>query len=114
MLCICYYLFTSRFRCLATHMQQGPERCTTIVLAACVLHNLIRTKFPKLTNHLVDHEDPSTHEVIPGPWRDEVSLCCLNPMRGNNMTQTAKAQRQYLCEYFSSEAGSVTWQEDMI
>jgi len=34
--------------------------------------------------------------------------------RGNVATKSAKQQRLYLVEYFNSEAGSVSWQEDMI
>jgi hypothetical protein len=83
-------------------------------MAACVLHNFIRKKFPKMTNNLLDHEDPNSHDIIPGAWRQDVSLCSLTPMRGNNMTQMAKAQRDYLAQYFTSEAGRVSWQDTKI
>lgn len=84
-------------------------------MAACCLHNLLRTRKPGLSNHLVDREDPETHEVTPGAWRQEEQLMGLDNMRrGNNSTQAAKQQREALKEYFVSEAGSVPWQDRMV
>ena len=54
------------FRCLLSTMQQHPKRVETIVLAACVLHNLIRIRNPSRICHVADIEDPNTGLVTPG------------------------------------------------
>ena len=103
----------NRFRCLLTTMPQQPDRVTTIALSCCVLHNLLRLR--KLNTDLpVDNENPDTHELVPGIWRDNSEL---PDMAGNYRGYTnvqANSQRQYLVEYFNSEAGSVPWQLDVI
>ena len=64
---------------------------------------------------LVDQENPETHAIIPGAWRDNAQLDDMGDVaRGNVATKSAKQQGLYLVEYFNSEAGSVSWQEDMI
>jgi hypothetical protein len=111
----CFYVFFfNRFRVLLTTIQVTPERVQVIVLACCVLHNMLRTRAPNLTNNLVDREDPVTHAVIPGVWRNDEALLSLEVMKGNNATKAAKAQREYLLEYLNSPAGSVSWQDNMI
>ena len=95
-------------------MSQKPSNMESIVLGACALHNLMRTRYPRLTNHLVDHEDPDTYELVMGAWRDEASFQGLAAMRGNNSTRAAKGQRDYMRAYYNSEVGRVPWQENMI
>lgn len=95
-------------------MPQRPETVERIVLACCVLHNMLRTLNPRLTNHLVDYEDPATHQVQPGTWRDDEALTALQAMRGNTAARAAKGQRVYMRTYYNSAAGSVPWQDRMI
>lgn len=96
-------------------MYQHPENVDNIILGACTLHNLLRTRNPQHTNNFVDREDPLTHAIIPGAWRDEhATLTGLEVLHGNNATKVAKAQRDYLRQYFVSPAGSVPWQDNMI
>jgi hypothetical protein len=92
-------------------MEIRPERAELVVLAACSLHNLIRTRYPQLTNNLLDAEDPLTHHVNMGEWRQGPIMTELDALKGNNSTKAGKAYRQYLTQYFVSEAGSVPWQE---
>lgn len=104
-----------RFRCMLTTMAQKPANVDSIVLAACTLHNVMRTRYPGRHAHHFDREDPVTHDMIPGAWRDDdATLTALQGMRGNNATQGAKGQRDYLRAYYNSEAGSVPWQERMV
>ncbi|XP_063960239.1 putative nuclease HARBI1 [Lytechinus pictus] len=107
-------ILAHRFRCLLRTLYLTPDRVQSVVLACCVLHNLLRIRFPKLHNNLVDFEDPATHNIIPGIWRGDRELASLDVMRGNNTTKAAKAQRDYLRSYYTSPAGSVPWQEKMI
>ena len=89
-------------------------KATVIVQACCVLHNMLRTKMPTFTQQVMDSENPGSHEIIPGSWRTDRTLQNMECMKGNNMTKAGKAHRDYICEYVNSEAGSVSWQEDMI
>jgi len=110
-------VLAARFRCMLTTMGQKPKTVTSIVLAACCLHNFLinhrlATGVGRIT---VDQEDPDTHEVIPGNWREIGDLPDLGgEMRGNYGTRDARAQRSYLVDYVNSEAGSVPWQEERI
>lgn len=94
-------------------MQQTPHRVESIVLAAVTLHNLMRIRYPDIQINLLDKEDRD-HRVVPGAWREAVDLTCLQRLQGNNSTLAAKAQREFLCKYYNSTAGSVPWQDDMI
>ena len=83
-------------------------------MACCVLHNLLRSRYPRLTVSLVDTENPETHTVNPGAWRREPPLVNLEVARGNTATNAGKAARDYLRAYFMSDAGRVLWQDRMI
>lgn len=95
-------------------MPQEPRRVESIVLACCCLHNLMRNKYPALQNGILDQEDPVTHEVQPGAWRDQQPLEQLPHLRGRNASKEAKELRTYLVDYVNSPVGSVPWQKDRI
>lgn len=95
-------------------MAQNTKNVEAIVLAACVIHNILRTRFPTGTTKLADREDPETHDVIPGTWRDDDCLTGMELLRGNHSTRTAKALRDYQRQYYTSEVGRVSWQDAMI
>ena len=99
---------------MLTTMQQEPRRVETIVLAACVMHNLLITRCPNETTRFVDKEDQVTHNIIPGAWRDDDALVGLPTLTGNTSLKVAKVQRNYLLKYYNSEVGSVPWQDKMI
>ena len=108
-------LLANRFRCLLTTMPQTPDKVTSIVLACCCLHNLIRKRYPSPNDtRVMDQEAPDTHDVVPGSWREIGNMHDIGaPARGNFSTRIAKEHRQYLVNYFNS-SGSVPWQEDKI
>ena len=83
-------------------------------MACCILHNLLRSRYPRLNVSLVDTENPDTHNVTPGAWRREPALANLEVVRGNTATNAGKAARDYLRAYFNSDAGRVEWQDRMI
>lgn len=59
----------------------------------------------------VDADDQSN-----GAWRQEVSdmsaLRNISKLGSNMYTKTAKQMRDNLCDYFNSEQGSVSWQNE--
>lgn len=81
-------------------------------MAACVLHNILRSRRPQPTD--VDFEDPTTHEVSPGSWREDAPLGELPRHRAQRSADAAKAQRDYLRDYCTSPEGSVPWQDSKI
>lgn len=108
-------ILAARFRCLLTTIPLHPDRVTTVTMACCVLHNILRQQNAHLDAPLEDHEDPVTHEVTQGAWREGAVLADMGQIyQGRNASNHAKQQRRYLIEYVNSEAGSVPWQEDMI
>ncbi|XP_033118810.1 uncharacterized protein LOC117118352 [Anneissia japonica] len=107
-------ILAHRFRCTLGTFEQDPKTVESIVLACCVLHNLLRSRYPTVANDLMDGEDPDTHEVIPGRWRKQEALTALEYLKGNNTTKAAKGQRDYLCSYYNNPVGSISWQNNMI
>ena len=98
-------------------MNQLPRKVETIVMAACVLHNLIRLRNPAQATVEGDTVDPATSVIIPGAWREGCHLNALTGLEnsaGNTSSKAAKLQRDYLCEYYNSSRGSVPWQDCMI
>ena len=107
-------ILAHRFRCMLTTMQQDPETVTSIVLACVCLHNLLRIRKPKEGRSLADQEDDD-HNIIPGDWRKYFPLLDgASDFARNTTSRTAKKQREYLCGYYNSSVGSVSWQNDMI
>ena len=102
-----------RFRCLLTTMPQSAERVCTITCACCVLHHLLRLKYPTVDVNAVDQENADTHEIIPGAWRENANLPDMGDVCRGNTNRAAKEMRQYLFKYVNSEAGSVPWQQDI-
>ena len=110
-------ILSARFRCLLTTMPQKPHTVTTIVLASCLLHNILITRKMRIIGDEItpDHEDAETHEAIPGTWRNIGNLEDMGShQRSNYGTKEAKEVRQYLCNYVNSPDGRVSWQNDKI
>ena len=106
-----YGIMANRFGCLLTTMSQNPETVTSIVLACCMLHNIMRLRHPGIYQGLADEEDDN-HRVIPGQWRQGACLQDIEDVAGGNRdTQVAKRQRLYLKHYYNAP---VVWQRDMI
>ena len=103
----------NRFRVLHTPISLQPGNVDTVVMAACVLHNLLRIRKP--TTMEGDYEDRATHEMNPGSWRVGRQLASITQTRiSGRSTLQARDQRDYLKDYFNSPKGSVPWQLRMI
>ena len=92
-----------------------PDRLDLIVMACCILHNMLRTEM--VGDAEADQENPNTHEVIPGDWRDAGVNIQGDPLRRPvnraRATRAALAQRDYLKEYVSGP-GQVPWQDSRL
>ena len=112
-------ILTARWRVLTTDITiHNVPRIRKIVKAVCVLHNVLREQM--ITHHMpdgfVDHEDVGVRgpvrEVLQlDAWRDEVRVLeNMTSMAGTNVSNRAKSVQDRFSRYFSSEAGSVSWQ----
>ena len=106
-------IMASRFRIFHTSICLKPDRVEAVVMASCVLHNILRGANPNLLEG--DHIDPETNDIVPGAWRaDPVVYENLPAMRGNNSQRSATHQRNILKDYLSSPEGRVPWQDRYI
>ena len=107
-------ILVNRFQVLLTTMCHNVKTVKLIVETCCLLHNIMRDRYPVMQNALMDVEDDD-HNIIPGRWRrDRRILADLQRIKGPNTTRAAKKQRIILKHYFSSPVGSVPWQRDQI
>ena len=101
-------ILSNRFRVFFTKIAlEGDEDC------ACALHNMLREEIGTAPG-VADVEDPQTHHVTTGSWRDDPILAQARLPSGTNTTARAKALREYLVKYVNSQAGSVSWQDSML
>jgi hypothetical protein len=100
-------ILASRFRCLHTAMPQSPARVTTIVMACCTLHNLLRVRNHAVQPGYTDGDGPMG-ELLPGSWRADQQLDSGPPHKTTD-TNRGKQVREYLTQYFNGE-GALTWQ----
>ena len=107
-------LLQTRWRLFGTTLQQKLPVCKSLVMAGCVMHNLCLHHYPFACTE-VDHED-QYHNIVDGTWRDESLnlMASLMARRGPNYSRRAKAVRDYLAQYYTSDVGSVPWQERMV
>ena len=112
-------ILANRFRVFMTPIGLAPEKVEAIVLACCSLHNFLisRSRTVYMPPGSLDTEDSETHTLSSGDWRQEPNPQGWTPLErqgSNRYTNTAKEIREYLCDYFNSEKGSVPWQNNMI
>ena len=107
-------LLQTRWRIFGTTLQQRVDVCKKIVMAGCVMHNICLHHYPH-TRTDVDHED-NDHNVVAGAWREEAAnlMADLMSRRGERHSVRAKAVRDYLARYYTSDVGAVEWQERMV
>ena len=70
----CFGILCSRFRLFLGRLNLSLENIITIVLAGCVLHNMLceKSRASYMPGTYIDHEDPVTKELIEGDWRNDV------------------------------------------
>ena len=114
-------ILANRFRIFMTPIGLIPEKVEMIVMACCSLHNYLRSRAMERTVYTphgsLDMEDPLTHAIEPGQWRNDSEArgwVSLNQHGSNRYSSQAKEIRDYLCDYFTSKDGVVSWQNSMI
>lgn len=106
-------ILANRFRVLLSTMGQEPDTVRLIVTTFCILHNLMRTRYPQLQNHLLDRDD----DLAPGDWKQDKNLedtLVQNVQGPNRASREGKAQRNLIKHWCCSPAGSVPWQEQRV
>lgn len=97
-------ILCQKFRLYNRRIQSLPDNVDNIILASCVLYNFIR-KYEGA---------PIIREDTVGNNNNQVNSAIRNlSHRGGNATREAFQIRDAFKDYFSSEAGSVPWQNHM-
>ena len=109
-------ILANRWRVFHTAITLQPDNVESVIIAACVLHNLIRNR--KLRNRAAtgSHNDVSLdleEEELAADLRTN-QLMPLPHVHNRANTKYAISQRHRIREYFVSEVGSVAWQQSMI
>ncbi|KAJ8021186.1 hypothetical protein HOLleu_40981 [Holothuria leucospilota] len=107
-------ILANRFQVMLTTMQHKPGTVRLIVTACIILHNLMRIRYPRLQNNMIDGEDEN-HDLVPGAWRQGRNMRDVQVVKGPNRdTREGKRLRNLIKHWCNSKAGSVPWQEDKI
>ena len=111
-------ILANRFRVFLSPIALPPKTVEKVVLASCALHNFLRNHTTASSTYapssFVDHENQDTHRVAGGTWRASGALHKAPVCTRQRYSLSAKDQREVLRQYFSSLAGMVPWQGDMI
>ena len=109
-------ILANRFQVLLNTMQHHVDNVWLIVRACLLLHNLMRTRYPRLQNRLVDQ--PAANGAInPGEWRQGRNLEDTkfeNVHAPNTASKMAKMQRNLIKHWCNSPAGAVPRQDSMV
>eukprot|EP00794_Sanderia_malayensis_P017912 gene17912-biopygen12902 len=106
-------ILTNVFRVFSSTMNLHPDNATSVVLAALVLHNLLRTKSSESYTPLGFADAIVDGDVIEGDWRSTASASALRDLparrHGNNSTKSAETLRDTFADHFYGP-GQVPWQ----
>ena len=107
-------ILANRFQNLMSTMQHLPSTIRLIVTTCLVLHNLMRMRYPRLQNRLLDRDDINQH-LVPGEWRRGRQMQDCRVVQGPNRdNREGKKLHNLLKHWVNSPAGSVPWQYNMI
>ncbi|KAK7879819.1 hypothetical protein WMY93_033508 [Mugilogobius chulae] len=84
-----------------------PEKADSVVKATCMLHNYMRK----------NDDTERAPQYPPNPTDNRFQEAGLEPLHqagSNNSSREAALIREKFCEYFSSAAGEVPWQNDIV
>jgi hypothetical protein len=117
-------ILAARWRFLHRTIQASPDRVDCYVRAACVLHNYLQKKaatdsYGQILYCPQGFADTYTADgtFVAGHWRSDSNDNFNVPLTNapsNRHGVTAAAIRNTLADYFYSDAGSVSWQNDAV
>lgn len=99
-------MWANRFRVFLTTIQLRTETVEKLVLAGCILHNMLRDKRP--AEYKIPEYDPN---LPPGDWTRD-PLDGLEPRQRQSGPGPAKATREYLTQYYQQEDRRLSWQKE--
>lgn len=107
-------ILAMRFRVLLNSMMLEPVNVKKVVMACCILHNILRRNASTARSYIltdVDSENVNTGELIEGNWRSRPNqMTELEESRINNRsTNEAINIRTNLTNFFNNE-GAVPFQ----
>ena len=76
-------IMANRFDCLLTTMNQNKDAVTSVGLASCALHNIMRIQYPGVHQGIGDDEDDN-HRLVPGQRRQGVNLQDIGEITAGN------------------------------
>lgn len=110
-------ILASRFRIFLQPININVDNIDIVILACCALHNFLRktSKSSYLSEQLVDHEDLSNGNIIPGEWRQQIgsAMTNLEKSKSTNATFHAKNVRDTYKKFFNT-VGSTSFQDRMV
>jgi hypothetical protein len=101
-------ILSSRFRFLLSPICLCPDKVDYLVLAACCLHNMLRTLVPG--QYGCRHDEHRNNELT--EQRPNIPGAVVASRR--SATNNGKMYRDMLCDYFNSEAGAISWMDSVI
>ena len=96
-------MLATRFRVFLTSINLQPEIVQKLVLASCILHNLLRDYNPG------DYRLPDPDATNSDDWSQN-PLDGLEARQRQTGTVAAKTVRDYLTEYYNRRAHRLPWQ----
>ena len=108
-------IMTSVFRIFSTSrpINLHPDKVTSIVMAAIVLHNMLREKSADSYTPQGFADEVVNDNVIEGRWRTEQEVSILEPLPARQSANRAKKSAERLRDIFAEHfygSGQVPWQ----
>ena len=101
------------FLVLTTTIRHRPEIASLITSTCCVLHNIIRDRYPVMQAPMRDQKDQH-YNLMLGAWQNGYDMHDINRnVGGNTSKKRAKAQRD-LMKLCYNDIGAMPWQNQMI
>lgn len=103
-------ILSRKWLCLSHALRHHPKRASKIILACCVLHNLLIDSTHYCPTSFADYID-GNGDIVEGEWRSK-RMAELLPLQNasGRIANRPKEIRDCLSAYVNSEIGSVPWQ----
>ena len=106
-------IMASAFKVFYSRINLSPDKATKVVLAAVVLHNMLRSGHANTYTPPGFADEIDGDNVVEGSWKKEVNASLFQPLPpqkfGNSSKQTAESIREYFADYFYGP-DAVPWQ----